>query len=656
METAKYNTGETSHQNSPRDKWWVVPEEKAYNEVFAVCRWVRENQSYRAVANLRYARLYSNMEILGLQAFNFARTNNIKNAMTNRVTYNVIKSCTDTAVAKIGKERPRPLFLTEKGNYSMQQKAKKLTQYIDGQFDHMETYPKGRAAFRDACVFGSGAIKIFEQNYEVKMERVLTDELLVDDTEAMYGAPRQLYQIKNIDRRVLMEAFPEDAGAIANATNLDRSGLSSRIVSDMVTVVEAWHLPSAPGAKDGKHIIAVDNKTLSHEDWEKEYFPFEFFYWHRNILGFWGVGVAEELVGIQLEINKLLRNVQIAQSLAAVPRVWLEESNRVAKGNINNQIGAINTYRGAPPIFQTPTAMNAEIYNHIETLYMKAFEITGLSHMAATAEKPAGVDSAVGMRTLNDIASQRFADVQLDWEDFHVRLARQTVNCTKDIQEKLEKERNAGKDVPDTLQVKVQGSDFMESIKWKDVFMPDDAYVLRVFPTGILPSEPSGKLEKVMEMVTAGFYTQEEARSLLDFPDLAKVNTRKNSQTDIVLKILDTMLTEGRYIAPEPFMNLEPARLLAQEVYMQAQVDNAPEPRLELLITFMEDIEALLNPEPEPEPGMDEMAMLEEPLPEELPGLPAGPGEMGGMEIPMETMPGLPGGDEIPAGMPPEAI
>jgi hypothetical protein len=636
MEVVQYHTGETSHQGSPRDKWWVVPEEKAYDEVFAVCRWVRENQNYRAVANLRYARLYSNMEILGLQAFNFARTNNIKNAMTNRVTYNVIKSCTDTAVAKIGKERPRPLFLTEKGNYAMQQKAKKLTQYIDGQFDHMQAYEKGRAVFRDACVFGSGAMKIYEDNYEVKVERVLTDELLVDDTEAMYGEPRQLYQIKNVDRSVLMQAFPEHKGLIASASNLDRSGYSSRIVSDMVTVVEAWHLPSSPESKDGKHVIAVDNCTLSHDDWEKDYFPFEFFYWHRNILGFWGVGVAEELVGLQLEINKILRNVQVAQSLAAVPRVWLEEHNRIAKGNINNQIGAVNLYRGQPPIFQTPTAMNAEIYNHIETLYHKAFEITGLSHMAATGEKPAGVDSSVGMRTLNDIASQRFADVQLNWEDFFVRLARQTVNCTKDIQDRLTKERAAGKEVPDTLQVRVQGSAFMESIKWKDVFIPDDAYVLRCFPTGILPSEPAGKLEKVMEMVEAGFYTQEEALSLIDFPDLEKVNSRKTSSQDIILKIIDQMLTKGRYIAPEPFMNLELARSLAQEAYMQAQVDNAPAERLELVINFMEDIEALLVPEV---PMMEEMPET----PEELP-MASEPDIMS-----PDVLPGLPGMTEEPA-------
>ncbi len=656
MEVAKYNSDEASRDGSPKEKWWLVAPEKAYLEVFSVCRWVRENQNYRAVANLRYARLYSNMEILGLQAFNFARTNNIKNVMTNRVTYNVIKTCTDTAVAKIGKERPRPLFLTEKGNFGMQEKAKKLTQYIDGQFDHMEAYSKGREAFRDACVLGSGAIKVFEQNYEVKLERVLTDELLVDDTEAMYGEPRQMYQIKNVDRRVLIEAFPEHKAHIANASNLDASGYSSKIVADMVSVVEAWHLPSAPGAKDGKHVIAVDNCTLEHAPWEKDYFPFEFFYWHRNILGFWGVGVAEELVGIQLEINKLLRNVQIAQSLAAVPRVWLEEHNRVAKGNINNQIGAVNLYRGTPPIFQTPTAMNAEIYNHIETLYQKAFEITGVSHMAATAEKPAGVDSAVGMRTLNDIASQRFADVQLNWENFFVRLAKQTINCTKEIQEKLTKMKGDGKEgIPDTLQVRVQGADFMESIKWKDVFIPDDAYIMRCFPTGILPSEPSGKLEKVMEMVNAGFYSQEEARSLLDFPDLKKVNARKNSATDIILKILDTMLNQGRYIAPEPFMNLELARALAQEVYMQAQVDNAPEDRLELLINFMEDIEALINP-PLPE---DEMAAMP------MEGMPAGPEEMlgpemGGMppgaEIPIESMPGLPGDVLPPEGMPPEAI
>src|SRR5512147_252088 len=82
------------------NKWWTVGPEQAHQNLFATVKYVEKNQSYRSVLNLRYARLYSNVEMLGLSSGTYARTTT-NNFANNRVTYNVVKSCVDTASAKI---------------------------------------------------------------------------------------------------------------------------------------------------------------------------------------------------------------------------------------------------------------------------------------------------------------------------------------------------------------------------------------------------------------------------------------------------------------------------------------------------------------------------------------------------------------------------
>ena len=89
----------------------------------------------------------------------------------------------------------------------------------------------------------------------------MASEIFVDDVEALYGQPRQLHRVKQVDRQVLLDMFPDDAGLIMGAkpSRTEENGRS--IIADMITVRESWHLPSGPGAKDGKHVITIDGGT-----------------------------------------------------------------------------------------------------------------------------------------------------------------------------------------------------------------------------------------------------------------------------------------------------------------------------------------------------------------------------------------------------------
>lgn len=597
------NVGEG--QSSPVLKdWWNVKNEEICKHTFALVNTISQFQSYRRTLNSRYARLYSNLGLLGFNASMYSKSAT-DNFTGNRVTYNVIKSVIDAAASKIAKNRPKPQFLTEDGNWYQFEKAKKLTQYIEGVYYDANTYHEAQRAFTDACVFGLGVIKIFEESGRIKTERVFPEEIVVDEAEAINGKPRQIHQVKYVSKDMLAAMFPKHKNEIFSSSH----GLDSQVVSesviDLVKVVESWHLPSSKESKDGRHVIAVEHATLLDEDYEKNYFPFVFFRWSERLAGFHGQGIAEELIGLQIEINKLLRNIQQAQHLVAVPRVYLEASSKVASQHINNNIGSVVKYSGKTPTFQTPQAMTAEVYNHLKWLIQSAYEVTGISQLSATSKKPVGLESAVALREYQDIESERFMLVGQRWDSMFMDLAKIVIDMSRDLY-------TENKD----LSVQIKGKDFIKTIKWSEVDLPDDQFIMKVFPTSLLPSTPAARIQKAQEYIQAGWMDKSQALAYLDFPDIEQFETLEAASHRLTMKDIGTIMAKGEYVPPEPGMDLKLAEKLANQSYLKGRAENLPEERLELLLRYIDDIERLrklmlpqeaMAPQAGPEAGLEQM-------------------------------------------------
>jgi len=591
-----YNkTAQQAMRANPR--WWGEPEKEIHQHIFGYLRSLEQDQGARRLQWLQFARMYQNQAPLGF--FNGVANSSIGNSgLKDCPAVNVVKSCVDTATSKIGKSKPRPMFLTEDGNYKQQAKAKKLTQYMDGQFDLMGMYAKAAAVFRDGCIFGTGAMKIFidQDAGMVTCERVLPDEIIVDDAEAVYGKPRQIHQKKYLSRDVLIEMFPHHTSDIMDAPLAFATAPRQSGTPDLVRVVESWHLPSSKEATDGKHTICLDNVTLFAEKYTKSWFPFVFWSWTSRVAGFWGMGLTEELFGTQLEIGRLLRNIQLAQHLVAVPRVWVQNGSVVSASHINNEIGSVVKYTGAKPEFFTPAAMSSEIYEHLRWLIKSAYEQTGISQLSANAQKPAGLESAVALREYQDIESERFQVVGQRWEEFFLEATKIVIELTKDMV-------GMGMDA----KVQVAGKQFMDTIKWKEVDMEADSYVLRCFAANILPTQPAGRLAKVQELIQAGFLTKEVGMKLLDFPDLSAEMSQELSSTDLTAKMIDNILFKGQWESPEPEMNLQEALQTSQQRLIDARLNGYPEQNIELLTRWRETIKAMM-PAPEPDPALAPMA------------------------------------------------
>ncbi len=559
-----------SREDSPYEDWWTVDEEDAYNHMIKLVQVIDENQSDRKWSDLSHGRLYQ--DIPGHQPIKGQRKH-------NAVTYNVIKSCIDTLVAKIGQNKPRPRALTEKGDYTQQQKAKCLTKYLDGMLHSTGAYRQGPSIFKDGGIFGTGAMKIFIDNDEVKTERVLITELLVDDMEGAYGNPQSMYQKRVVSRSLLAQQFPAHAGIINEAAPAEVSNKKEKTI-DLVTVYEGWHL-----GQDGKHVIAIDNGTLLCEPWNLDRFPFAFFRYNNSIASFYGNGIAEELKGTQQEINKILRDIQRAQNLIAVPRVWAEYNSKLISAHWNNEIGAVVKYQGTKPTVETPTAMNNEIYNHVKWLIQSSFEKVGLSQLTASSKKQVGLDSGRALREFKEIESERFTSLTKQYEEFFEDVACILIDMSKELY-------TSGVD----FTVQTEDRDFIETLKWSKVNLKKDKFVIRIQSSSLFPTSPAARLQKVEELVRAGWISKESAIGLLEFPDVAAWTTLETAGEDYVAKIINDILSSGKYTPPEPEILPERAINYARKSYLEARRTGVPEERTELVLRWIEAASVFLKP------------------------------------------------------------
>jgi hypothetical protein len=588
--------------------WWEDKDpDKSASMMLTTAAYLKESQGYRYRQTAVFARLYGNQALYSFAGTNISKMDQTYGLPQERPTFNLIQSVTDTLVSRISQSRPQPVFLTDNGDYKQRNLSKKLNNFILGEFYQTKAYELGPTCLRDSLVEGTGCIHVYETpDNRVGLERVLLTELLIDPNEAMYGEPRQLYRIKLVDREVLISNFPEhkDKLEIAAKAYPDNSADSSKSVSDLIMVVEAWHLRSGKKARDGRHMIAVSSGYLVHEEWTKDRFPFSFLHYAPRLLGFWAQGIAEQLMGTQMELNSILFTISRAIKLVGVPRVFQEEGSKVTSASHNNEIGVIVKYRGTKPTYEVAPCNAPELYAERDKLIQYGYQQSGVSALQASSQKPQGLDSGEAIRTYDDISTDRFASLSRRYDNLFVDLTYQIIDLAKDICERDDSYATVYPNKNGTKEINLKKADLIA-----------DEFIVQCFTQSSLPKDPAGRLQKVTEMVQSGMITLQEGRRLLDYPDLEQIEKLANAAEERIFQILDDIIESGKYTPPDPFMDLNLATTLTTQyinLYSSAKLE---ENKAEKLRDFFTAIQTL------------KQAAMPPPMPNAAPGAPGQPGQ-----------------------------
>lgn len=530
--------------------WWTAQNDKdLLSQGLSTTEYLKRTNATR----IRQASIYTRLDC-GKPLYNFMASNatlDSSNQMPiGRPTANVVHANTETFVSLLTQDKPKPIFLTDNGNYKERLLAKEANAFIQGELFRTEAYDKVRIMIKDGGVIGDGFLKVYPKHNKVHIDRVLQTELLVDFLDGYYGHPRQLAHLKMIPRSVAYEEFPKGAQYIAQAQAgmVDSTPKSVETISDNIIVSEMWHLPSAPDAKDGRHIILCNEGVLLDETWERQRFPFVKWGYNPNMVTWWSQGLAEILMPIQMEIYRSLIVASQSLELMAVPRIYIDELAEIMETAFNNRIGTIIKGRGGqPPQILNWQANNQEMYNWIQWLITLSSDMCGVSEMSSQAKKSPGLNSGEAIREANDLQSARFATQESRYQKIFVDLSYQIIDCASDIVDETGKYMTV-----------YPSKDGTREVDFKHIKKLKDTYIIQCFDESSLPKDPAGRQAKLSEMLAAGEITMQEFRRLSNFSDLEQSDKLATALQERIFYCLDDIIENGDKnwdnIAPDNFI------------------------------------------------------------------------------------------------------
>lgn len=648
MSSKKLKTIEKPVDASTTDLRWEESEEKDAHRVFT--NWadtVRERPASvdRRKRNLLYASMYANLPLIGFGVNHYTRTMQSQGIITLNVTQNAI----DSLVAKVCKNDPRPMFTTVEGDYDLKEKMENADKYVDGLFFnsgyYTDTHP---GAVLDCSIYGLGIAKNHEVDGEAVVERTFCHEMILDDRECMYGNPRRPAQRKYYDKQECFDRFKKKDGAdgakewnddlyraITNGgaeNDPDFGDFDRDELSDQILVYEGYVLPRAGGK--GALIQCIRGKTLKLRPYTEKESPFNFLRPMVQMSGLYGIGCAEKIIGIQREINRIIRDIQMAMHLLAKPHWMVEASSNVLATSLNNDIATIIKYSGAvPPHVYAPQAMNEQVFSHLQFLYKTAYEIIGVSQLSAQSQKPAGIDSAIGLRTYQNIETERFSQFVKATEAFASSNAKKTARVVGGLKK------------PPEQVTPPRGKQWIDVVKWEAIDL--DTVAVQVYPSSKLPDTPAGRREYALELAQYGVAQPPDIFEMLEWSDTEgfakrRLAGRKNVERDIA------KMRKGIKVVRDAIGNHAEALQIATDAYEEAKHDGLPENRLALIRNYVKACQKFVakgqapaGPPPGP-PGAPPPGAPMGPPPGE-PLLPGAPGDV---------PPPLPGVPTAPPPMP----
>lgn len=559
--------------------WWEgEPSDPAYSRVhetlFDTVRAIEEAQYALHRQTFINAALYCNRELPGLDWGSHTERQVDYKPISNTAE-NLVSSVVNTVSALISKNKPKPTPVIKDADFSVERLGKQLDRYLYGEFQHQDIWVKGQKVFNDACWAPIGALKIFIEGDEICTERVMPDEIIVDQREVQSGQPPfQMYQRKLVPKVVLKWMFPEKDYEIEKAQSSGNFYYTSYRTpsADNCVVIEAWKLPK--DGSPGRHSIVIDGCTLLDEPYERDRFPFVFFRWEELPTGFYGKPLVEEIAPFQLRMNELNHKIRLAQDLMCVPRIFVDGGSRIIKTHLDNQIARVIHYRGKTPEPMNWPGVSPEIYAERERIRSAAFEYAGISQLSAQAKLPsqARLDSSKALREFNTIENQRFSLQAQRYEAFFLEVAEHLMELSAELYENGT-DRN----------VRFHNRRLIDDIAWSQVdeMVENRQYVLQIEASSVLNMSPAARLDELDSLAFRGLIDTNQYKSNLGHPDLEEIEALGSIGMDnikMTAEQLDRMDDpDAEFPQPDPLQDLNAGIPYIHLTYLRRVEQKAPE-------------------------------------------------------------------------------
>ena len=572
--------------NAFTDPWWEATSER---KVLTTARAMYESylsaDKNRMSAYNAYYRLYTNREIHGNDYISAYTAAYHKSGGYSRVPLNVIKIIADAAHARVTRQPISVKFLTEGGDPSNQKGARQMENYVEHKEQSEGVGEIAEYGYLDAEICGTGVVRSSPhlRADQIETTRVRAADVFVDPAvAATTEKPCDLYQRSYVPRTRLKALFPEYEKQIKKAGVISQDPYPVKYFDrpSVVEVVEGWKLPSWPKAGDGKYVMFIDGQLLAQSDWELDDFPHQFTHWKKDpTVGFWGIGLGEELMGVHFNINNSLYHIHRSVEIMPKPIFFLPSGSEVSEGQIGNVHGLIVKFVDGQPRVELPMSVPNDVANLVQMEWGHALEIGRLAALGLPESTGGGFETGQALRDFNDIQSTELAPNFKGWQNFREGVSLGLVTSGKMIADRA---KEAGREYKVVL---AKDKNTIEEIDWENIELDplQDSYVIRALPSSSLSQTFAGKKADVIDMLNAQLIDQGTALALLDFNDTDVFFSQLEASRRLILETIEVMLDTGEFIPFDPNEDLRLGLKLYQQEISRARLRKVPEDRIALL-------------------------------------------------------------------------
>lgn len=574
-----------------RADWHLIEDsQEAFEALKALFQDVYEDSKWRLDANEFHSCLYYATDSTGIRG----APRRALGYMPQHIPYNVVRSAIQTLTSKIAEQRPVPMVLANRGSWRAQRKARKTTQLLEGIFAYNRFFEDiSVLVVRDGLLFGHGCAKVSADRTDVKIERIHPWDHFLDEWDSRHGTPRWDFHCLSIDRSSLeMEHGSIDAVEGAQRFRDTAAYESVNRDIDEVEVLEAWYTDERDG--EGRHMVITTAGYLVDEPYSSKKRPIVSFTYEKPIVGTIGHGLAEQLEGFQYAVTwaseKLEEQYRMSGKLIMVP-----DDSKITNQQIRNGITVVNHRAGMQPNVFDMDLVNEHLRSRPRELIEDALRETGLSQLSVQAQKPAGITAGIALQTLTDNEADRFLVQHRGFAHFCQDIGFSSLEMAKMIAAEH-----------GDFSVKLPLKSAYADLKWSDVEI--DGFELRMFSVSALPQQMSARLERLTFMWEAQLIDRHTFLRHLDSPDIQSEMDLELADKILIDEVLDSMLDaeEGGdkdpYMAPSAYYDLRWAARRAAQKLNKAMLDGADEFNLDMLRTYIEQCEILLQrTEPPPQ-------------------------------------------------------
>jgi hypothetical protein len=585
--------------------------DEAGRRLLALVEANKSMQETRRLLAAKYASLYEGLHLSGLAPYGYSAdaTEYFKDESGEQIPIirNSAHSIVDTFVSKIAAlETPKPAVMTTHGSWSERRIAKNLELLVEAEFYE----PQGRFGSLEelwihavriaAAATGSVAVKVCCYPNEPKVSHEIHDTLTMsfDFGELTYGDLLTVAETTWFDVDRLCEIFPGKANeekirrSIEKPPEEFRTPVAQGHITEMVALHEGWR--GSHGGKCGKYCATVKEGTLEFKDYDYPKPPFVWFVVDPHLYGILGWPLTHHIYESVKRDNLIKQKVDRGVSKALRGAVFLDKSklmNPEAMDVIDDD-AVIDTTDPQAVQFVNAIGFNPAHLDVADRHYRDAHDISGVPEMHTSSKAQPGITAAIADRQVAARLNERFAACQRRYvQAVAVDDAKLIIQALREAREEHGKFTRL-----------FPGEKFLKEITSDALDLDDHKFKLRIAAVSGRANTPEGRLQSAFELRQMGIFRDDSyaaAQSGFDTPEeLDDIDTQREWLENEINRWLyapdEDVEKPNFYRPPLKYMGLEMAFKRAIDGFMEAQIEELEEDRIEFFLLFLSDLDAAL--------------------------------------------------------------